>query len=387
MPIGATLGAGVIVGGAGLASGLIGSSAAKDAAATQAAAATQSAQLQTGAMDRATAAQSTAAGNALDFQKQAYNYTTGTLLPYEQGIYGQGENALGAAAGTVGNYLSTAGTNANNYISGAQSLLRPQIDTGTAANYSLAQLYGLPTPGNPSGGQPDTSKILASSPDYQFAQEQGQLGVDRSNAAKGLTLSGGQLKDTATFNQGLATQTFGNYYNRLLSLSQLGTQAAGTNASLAGTGASISGSLGTAGAGATTALGTAGAGLTGSMIQGTNQVGGTAGGIANSAGSTGVSAANALGNTIVSGTQGIGNTMQQGAQATASGIVGSSNAITGALNLPAAYAMNSALRPNNNNSSFSDQWANSALNPSGWGNQPMNISPGSYQPSSANYIQ
>lgn len=365
MPIGATLGAGVIVGGAGLASGLIGSSAAKDAAATQAAAATQSAQLQTGAMDRATAAQSTAAGNALDFQKQAYNYTTGTLLPYEQGIYG---NELGD--------LNAAGTGVNNYLAPAQAALQPQINTGQAANYSLAQLYGLPTPGNPGGSAPDTSKILAASPDYQFAQEQGQLGVDRSNAAKGLTLSGGQIKDTATFNQGLATQTFGNYYNRLLSLSQLGTQAAGTNANLAQAGAS-----------ATTNLAGARGNLTGAMIGGTNQIGGTAGGIANSAGSTGVSAANALGNTIVSGTQGIGNTMQQGAQATASGIVGSSNAITGALNLPAAYAMNSALRPNNSNSSFSDQWANSALNPSGWGNQPMNISPGSYQPSSTNYIQ
>lgn len=363
MPIGASL----AVGGAGLASSLIGASAAKSAAATQADAAARSAELQTGAMDRATTAQSTAAANALAFQNKAYDYTTGTLLPYEQGIYG---NELGD--------LNAAGTGVNNYLAPAQAALRPQIETGQAANYSLAQLYGLPTPGNPSGGAPDTSKILAASPDYQFAQEQGQLGVDRSNAAKGLTLSGGQLKDTATFNQGLATQTFGNYYNRLLSLSQLGTQAAGTNANLA-----------TAGAGATTSLAGARGNLTGSMIAGTNAIGGTAGGIANAAGSTGVSAANALGNTIVSGTQGIGNTMQQGAQAQAAGTVGAANAVTGALNLPAAFALNSQLRPNNNptNTSYGDMWANSALNPSSWGNSPMNISPGSYQPSSANYIQ
>lgn len=384
MPIGATLG----VAAAGLGSAVIGSSAAKSAASTQAAAAAQSAQLQAGAMDRATAAQSTAAQNALGFQNKAFDYTTGTLFPYEQGIYNNQLGDLNNAGTTANNYLSGARGDIGGYISGAQSLLRPQIDTGTGANYTLAQLYGLPTPGNPSGGQADAaSKIFAASPDYNFALQQGQLGVDRSNAAKGLTLSGGQIKDTATFNQGLATQTFGNYYNRLLSLSQLGTQAAGTNAQLASTGANLSGNLGTTGANVSANLAGARGNLTSSMIAGTNQVGSTAGGIANSAGSTGVSAANALGQTIVGGTQGIGNTIQQGAQATASGIVGASNAITGGLNMPAAYAMNSQLRPNNNNSSFSDQWATSALNPSGWGNQPMNISPGSYQPSSMNYIQ
>lgn len=84
-------------------------------------------------------------------------------------------------------------------------------------------------------------------PGYQFRLEQGQKALDRSAAASGSAYSGAQLKALANFNSGLASQEYGNAYNRfntdqsarynrLASVAGLGqtalnqTQQAGTNA-------------------------------------------------------------------------------------------------------------------------------------------------------------
>ncbi len=133
----------------------------------------------------------------------------------------------------------------------ARAKLDPYINVGTGATYSLGSLYGIGKDGQ-TGGQQDFSGFT-NSPDFQFAQEQGNLALDRANNAKGLNLSGGALKDAAQFNQGLATQQFGNYYNRLLSLSQIGQNAAG-----AGVGAANSAANTIQGAGQAQAAGIVG---------------------------------------------------------------------------------------------------------------------------------
>lgn len=168
MPIAAPL----IIGGASIASGLIGASAAKDASSKQA----------------------DAAANALGLQKQMFDTTQANFKPY--------------------------------------------LDVGKGATYSLGSLYGIGQDGS-TGGQQDYSKFY-DSPDYGFAQQQGQLGLDRYENAKGMALSGGALKDVSQFNQGLATQQFGNYFNRLLSLSQIGQSAASGSA---GSAANFSGQM------------------------------------------------------------------------------------------------------------------------------------------------
>ena len=108
--------------------------------------------------------------------------------------------------------------------------LQPYMDVGTNAAYSLADIYGLARPGS-AGGQEvidRTMKNFTNTPDYQFTYDQGLRALDRTSAAKGLRLSGAQLRGAQQFGQGLASQQFGNYYNRLLSLAQMGGQAAGT---------------------------------------------------------------------------------------------------------------------------------------------------------------
>ncbi|KAF1692652.1 hypothetical protein [Pseudoxanthomonas koreensis] len=64
------------------------------------------------------------------------------------------------------------------------------------------------------------------SPDYQFARDQGLQGLDRSAAARGGLWSGGADADRMQYASGLATQNYGNYYNRLSSLAGLGQTTA-----------------------------------------------------------------------------------------------------------------------------------------------------------------
>lgn len=114
--------------------------------------------------------------------------------------------------------------------------LNPYIDAGSSA---LAQMQKL--------NSGDYSSFTAS-PDYQFSLNQGLQGWDRSAAARGSLYSGGHSADVLNFAQGLASQNYGGYYNRLAALAQTGQNAA-SNLGSVGTGnaASIGGYLTNAG--------------------------------------------------------------------------------------------------------------------------------------------
>ena len=64
------------------------------------------------------------------------------------------------------------------------------------------------------------------SPDYQFSLDQGLQGLDRSAAARGSLYSGGHSADLLKFGEGLASQNYGNFYNRLAGLSGTGQTTA-----------------------------------------------------------------------------------------------------------------------------------------------------------------
>lgn len=126
----------------------------------------------------------------------------------------------------------------------AQQNLSPFMDVGTNAAYTLAGFYGLPTPAGPhgfpasAGGQPAIQSALANftqTPDYQFAFQQGQRALEAGLAKRGGTSTGGggYMQEAQQFGQGLASQQFGNYFNRLFALTQLGAQSAGQSGNLA----------------------------------------------------------------------------------------------------------------------------------------------------------
>ncbi|HLY64859.1 MAG TPA: hypothetical protein VKU60_04930, partial [Chloroflexota bacterium] len=108
---------------------------------------------------------------------------------------------------------------------------QPYLSTGAGATYSLAELYGLPTPSNPAGGEPLSDASLQAfqrSPDYQFALQQGIQAENASAAAKGGAISGGAAKELETFGSGLASQNLNSYLQRLQALSAQGESAAGS---------------------------------------------------------------------------------------------------------------------------------------------------------------
>lgn len=141
-----------------------------------------------------------------------------------------GAAAIGAdAAKSAASKQSDAAANAlaqqKAMFNATQENFQPYLGVGKGATYTLGSLYGIGPDGSQTNAPVDYSAFY-SSPDYAFAKEQGNLALERAQNARGMNLSGGALKDIAQFNQGLATQQFGNYYNRLLSLSQIGQQAA-----------------------------------------------------------------------------------------------------------------------------------------------------------------
>lgn len=59
---------------------------------------------------------------------------------------------------------------------------------------------------------------IESDPSYQFRLEQGNQAINRSAAAKGMLGSGNVLAELAKYGQGMASQEYGNQFNRLSDL-------------------------------------------------------------------------------------------------------------------------------------------------------------------------
>lgn len=178
-------------------------------------------------------AQADAAKQASQTQLAMYQQTRKDLLPFISGGAGVFGGLTGAAPQQQG-YLNSA-------------------------NGQLAGLLGL------NGGNSESMLAnLQNTPGYQFAFNQGQTALDRSAASRGLLLSGGQLKDTTNYGQGMADQlyqnTIGNLTNysqnqqsNLYNLANLGENAGAQSGAQGQTAASNSGNFLTQGAGATAA--------------------------------------------------------------------------------------------------------------------------------------
>jgi hypothetical protein len=66
-------------------------------------------------------------------------------------------------------------------------------------------------------GQEGTQRFMGGfqqDPGYQFQQQQGLDALDRRSASKGMLNSGNNMADTLRFSQGLADQSYGNYFDR-----------------------------------------------------------------------------------------------------------------------------------------------------------------------------
>ena len=77
------------------------------------------------------------------------------------------------------------------------------------------------------GGPNAAQQFLQMDPGYGFRLSEGLKALDRQAAARGGLISGGALKAAQRYGQDLASQEFGNAYNRLAGLAQIGPSAAG----------------------------------------------------------------------------------------------------------------------------------------------------------------
>lgn len=148
-----------------------------------------------------------------------------------------------------------------------RSDLMPFMTGGSNAFTALGNLMGQ-------GGPQASANMLAglrNYPGYQWALEQGNQGLDRTAAAKGMLLSGGQLKDAMSYNQGMADQLFGTYYNQLSGLANLGENAAARTGNAGTQAAQAAGSAqmaaGNAQAGGYMGMANAAQGLVGGALQ------------------------------------------------------------------------------------------------------------------------
>jgi hypothetical protein len=180
-----------------------------------------------------------------------------------------------------------------------QQNLQPYMGLGTSTIPQLQQLLGGGRLNTPFSFNP-TMQQLEQTPGYQFTQQQGNKALDNAMAAKGLSLSGAQLKGLDQYNTGLASQTFQQQYQNAL-------QNFNTNY--------------------------------GQAADQYNRMSGLVG--------LGQNAAAGVGNAGLQTASSIGNTMTSGANALAAGQVGSANAWSGGLSgLGSSGLLYSMLRGN-----------------------------------------
>lgn len=104
----------------------------------------------------------------------------------------------------------------------AAGYYQPFLQSGTAANAKLADLFGL----NGADAQKLAAADFRTSPGYEFAKDQGIRALDASAAKRGMLLSGNQVQDVQKFGTGLADQEFNTYLANLMATSNQGQSAA-----------------------------------------------------------------------------------------------------------------------------------------------------------------
>lgn len=99
------------------------------------------------------------------------------------------------------------------YYDEAKGNIQPFMNSGLAGNSALMGLLNDPN-------------SIADSAAYKFRFGQGMDALDNSAAARGGLFGGGHQRELVDFGQGLASQEYGNQWNRLMGLTQLGQNSA-----------------------------------------------------------------------------------------------------------------------------------------------------------------
>lgn len=100
----------------------------------------------------------------------------------------------------------------------SKGYIEPYYNVGTASSNRLGEMLGVTgdtsAPGYGSLMKPFAAFEYSADPGYAFRLAEGTKALERSAAARGGLLSGGALRETQRYGQGLASQEYQNAYSR-----------------------------------------------------------------------------------------------------------------------------------------------------------------------------
>lgn len=149
-------------------------------------------------------------------------------------VIGGGATLLGAGVQAyAGHQAANAQEDASNQANATQLQMYNQ-SRADAEPWRQAGQTGLNALMGISGLDPNQSpnQLLEADPGYQFRQTQQQQGLERSAAARGGLMSGRAMKDTLKYSGDLASQEYGNVWNRLANIAGIGQATNQQNAAL-----------------------------------------------------------------------------------------------------------------------------------------------------------
>lgn len=127
-----------------------------------------------------------------------------------------GGDAAGDAAATQAAAADRATQLQKEMFDKQVELQAPFREAGLTANNRLMQLLGLAEGGTENGSLMQNFGMdqFQADPGYQFRMDEGMRALEGSAAARGGLLSGAAMKAIQKYGQGVASQEYGNAYNR-----------------------------------------------------------------------------------------------------------------------------------------------------------------------------
>ena len=230
-----------------IAGGLIGASASKKAAKIQ--------------------AESTE--KAIAEQRRQFDVARQDMAPYRE-VGGQAIDEIALQLG-----LGGLGRGAAQPTAGAMSAYGGQTYNTPFGTFTVPQFQD-PAQAGAAAAQEERGRYGAfeETPGYQFRYDESMRALDRMGRARGRRYSGGTLREAQRYSSGLASQEYGNYFNRLQSAAGVGQSTAHAQANLGAQTAANIGSIGLYGGQARAESAVKGAGALGGAIGGAlDQVG------------------------------------------------------------------------------------------------------------------
>jgi hypothetical protein len=196
-------------------------------AAAQGIAGSKAASAQKRAAQQAAALQGQATAENKALTQDLYNKNTGLAQDTYRQQLTDNSHAYDTARGALDTGFGTANQQVGQGYGQAIDTLSPFASTNSLMG--LHDMMGIARPGE---DQARPYSFQAQDPSYAWRFQQGQQAIDRSAASRGMLLSGAQLKGSQEFGQGMASQEYGNQFNRLSGLATNAQNAAGNVANM-----------------------------------------------------------------------------------------------------------------------------------------------------------